>query len=70
VAQPNLVKCGVFPLEHMDAPAHEYLGLIEIMPPDTVHGIRTIIKPYFIKVSSDLEYSSDVIQGHFGHFVI
>ena len=28
--------------------AHEYVGLIEIMPPATVHGIRVITKVYFV----------------------
>jgi len=41
-------KFGVFPLEYMDTRMHEYVGLTDIMPPDTVHGIGAINKPYFI----------------------
>jgi len=56
VAKPNLIKFGVikfgvFPLEHVNARGriiYVSLGLIEIMPSDTVYGVRAITKLCFV----------------------
>ena len=48
MAGQNVIKFGVFPLEHMAARAHEYVGLTEMMPPATLHGAGVITKLYFI----------------------
>ena len=51
------------------ARAHEYVGLIDIMHPATLHGIRVITKLNFAIICGiwgidDLESRSEVIQGH------
>ena len=52
MAKPNLRKFGVFPLENMDAREHEYVDLVEIMPPATLHGVRVITKLYFVIIAA------------------
>ena len=48
MAKSNLITFGVFPLEHMDAQAQEYVGPITEIMPDTDHGVGTITMLCFV----------------------